>query len=188
MLPLLFNDWKTVTRPLQKRGYNNRVLSAHHDPSPPKKKRKQTVLSDFETGVYQKQELNFALAYSDFIRKIRNTNTGAVTSFLGVARPESASGEKRVKSLVMESYERHANKALRKICDELRAKYRLNRIIIIHALGRFKVGEPVVLVAVAAARRDSAFEALREAVERYKKEPALFKQEIYVDGSSSWIG
>jgi molybdopterin synthase catalytic subunit len=87
----------------------------------------------------------------------------------------------------MESYEIHANKALERICDETMEKFRLNDLKIIHALGKFKAGEPIVIVLVSAPRRDLAFQALREAVERYKKEPALFKKEIYLDGSSSWV-
>jgi len=59
--------------------------------------------------------------------------------------------------------------------------------MIVHALGSFSAGEPVVMVIVASARRNQGFLALRDAVERYKKEPALFKKEVYRDGSSSWI-
>lgn len=138
-------------------------------------------------GVYAKAKLPFGRVYSDFISGL-SPNTGCVTSFLGVARKESAKGSKKIKALVMESYEKHANKMLQKICIETKRKYRLNEILIVHAIGHFLPGEPIVLVLVSAPRRDVAFKALREAVERYKKEPALFKQEIYTDGSSDWIG
>lgn len=139
-----------------------------------------------ETGVYPKSKVDFGRIYSNFLSKI-SPNTGCVTSFLGVARKESADGSREVKALVMESYEKHANRTLRRICEETKRRYRLNGIIIIHSLGKFKPGEPIVLVAVSAPRRDVSFKALREAVERYKKEPALFKQEIYPDGSSLWM-
>ncbi len=139
-----------------------------------------------DTGVYPKRDVDFAKIFSNFIIKLKS-NTGSVTSFLGVARLESADGRKKIRSLVMESYEKHANKVLRRICREVKKKYILNDILIIHALGNFKPGDPVVLVAVSAARRDASFGGLREAVERYKKEPALFKQEIYEDSSRSWI-
>jgi len=76
---------------------------------------------------------------------------------------------------------------LNKICAETKKKYRLTEILIVHALGSFSAGEPVVMVIVASPRRNKGFMALREAVERYKKEPALFKKEIYRDGTSSWI-
>ncbi len=138
------------------------------------------------TGVYPKPKLNFTNVYSDFLSEL-GENTGASTLFLGVARRESADGRKKIKFLVMESYEAHANRALANICSSIKKKYGLNSALIVHALGSFKPGEPVVMVAVASPRRDSSFRALREAVERYKKEPAIFKKEIYADGTTAWI-
>ncbi len=139
------------------------------------------------TGVYPKRLIDFGSIYSEFIANL-GPDTGSATSFLGVARKESADGRKSIRVLVMESYERHANKVLSQICNEVKRKYRLNHITIIHALGSFKPGEPVVFVGVSSPRREQSFKALREAVERYKKEPALFKQEVYADGTSAWIG
>jgi molybdopterin synthase catalytic subunit len=139
-----------------------------------------------ESGVYPKGSLDFGRVYSEFIESLA-FNTGSVTNFLGVARLESFDGKKKIKYLVMESYEEHANRVLTKICKELKKKYELNDIIIAHALGKFRPGDPVVMVCVASPRRVQSFKALEEAVERYKKEPALFKQEIYADGSSAWI-
>ncbi len=138
------------------------------------------------TGVYSKESLDFGEVYAQFIMHLKN-NTGSATSFLGVARLESADGKRKIKNLVMESYEKHATRVLSKICGELKKKHGLTDILIVHALGKFKPGDPVVLVLVASPRRAQSFDALEEAVERYKKEPALFKQEIYLDGTSAWI-
>jgi molybdopterin synthase catalytic subunit len=139
-----------------------------------------------ESGVYSKGSLDFGAIYSKFVDRLPG-NTGSAASFLGVARLESASGKKKIKNLVMEAYEKHANQILLKICKELKKKYSLTDILIVHALGKFGPGDPVVMVLVASPRRVQSFQALNEAVERYKKEPALFKQEIYSDGSSAWI-
>ena len=136
--------------------------------------------------MYPIRSLNFGEIFAQFITNLPK-NTGSVMSFLGVARLESANGKKKIKSLFMESYEKHANQLLAKICKEVKKKYELTDIQIVHALGKFKPGDPVVLVLVASPRRGRSFKALHEAVERYKKEPALFKQEIYFDGTSSWI-
>ena len=138
------------------------------------------------TGVFPKSKIDFADIYSRFIHNL-GKNTGSVTSFLGTARLESADGKKKIKYLFMESYERHANKILNRICNETKKKYGLTGISIVHALGRFRPGEPVVLVLVSAPRRSQAYLALKEAVERYKSEPALFKQEVYLNGASRWI-
>ena len=136
--------------------------------------------------MYPKSKLDFGKIYASFFRNLK-TNTGSVTSFLGVARLESADGKKKIKSLVIESYEKHANQVLNKIAQETKSKYDLTDILIVHGLGSFSPGQPVVMVLVASPRRVEAFSALREAVERYKKEPALFKKEIYAGGASSWI-
>ena len=147
---------------------------------------KEDWIDLLETGVYPRSRVNFGKVYSDFVSNLPQ-NTGCVTSFLGVSRKESADASKTTRALVIESYKTHADKVLRKICNETKLKYALNDIKIVHALGSFKPGEPIVLVAVSSPRRDVAFKALREAVERYKKEPALFKKEIYFDGSGAWI-
>ena len=139
-----------------------------------------------KTGVYPKSKVDFSKIYSAFVSDL-GKNSGSAMSFLGVSRLEGADGKRQVKALVMEAYEEHANRMLQRICDEVRQKYELNRIEIIHALGSFKPGEPVVIVMLSSARRVASFDALREAVERYKKEPALFKQEVYPDGSTHWI-
>jgi molybdopterin synthase catalytic subunit len=138
------------------------------------------------TGVYPKTKLSFPKVFQNFTSRL-GPRTGAVTFFLGVARKESADGKRNVKALVMESYARHANKALQRICAETKREFLLNDIVIVHALGKFLPGETVVLVAVSSARRDNSFKALRKAVERYKKEPAIFKKEVYEDNSSAWI-
>lgn len=144
------------------------------------------VAKSFRTGAYPKNEIDFPEIYKKFVENL-GSNTGSVLSFLGVARLESADGSRKIKSLLIESYEKHANAMLEKICREVREKYSLTNILIIHALGSFSAGEPVVIVLVASPRRKNGFSALANAVERYKKEPALFKKEIYRDGSSSWI-
>ena len=152
-------------------------------PSKGSKTRRSSIL---KTGVYPKKQVDFEKIYSSFVSDL-GKNSGSAMSFLGVSRSESADGSRNVRALVMEAYAEHANKVLRKICDETKRKYGLNRIEIIHALGSFKPGEPVVIVILSSPRRVASFEALREAVERYKKEPALFKQEIYPDGTTNWI-
>ncbi|MDA4111157.1 MAG: molybdenum cofactor biosynthesis protein MoaE [Thaumarchaeota archaeon] len=138
------------------------------------------------SGVFPKRKLNFGKIYSSFLDELSN-NTGSVTSFLGVARLESADGKKKIRSLIIESYEKHADNVLNKIASDTKKKYGLTNILIVHGVGRFSPGEPVVMVLVASSRRSEGFSALREAVERYKKEPALFKKEVYSEGTSAWI-
>jgi molybdopterin synthase catalytic subunit len=60
-----------------------------------------------------------------------------------------------------------------------------------HFVGEFNVGEDLVYVLIAGSHRDDVFPALREAVERYKKEAPIFKKEYVVtkDGAEKayWV-
>lgn len=137
-------------------------------------------------GVYNGDELRISELLLELSRIYGSGSAGAVAIFLGVARRESKTG-KEVKYIEIEAYEENANLEINKICREVAEKHGAAYVGIWHLQGRFNPGEPVVLVAVTARHRASAFNALREAVERYKKEPALFKKEVYTDGSYVWI-
>ncbi|MEM2955466.1 MAG: molybdenum cofactor biosynthesis protein MoaE, partial [Nitrososphaerales archaeon] len=113
-------------------------------------------------------------------------DAGAVMVFIGVVR-EVGKDDKKVRRLEIESYDEHANSAIKKISDEIRNKYELSLAKIYHFKGSFNVGESLVLVIVVGKSRKQAYPALQEAIERYKKEPAMWKKEVYIDGSWAWI-
>jgi molybdopterin synthase catalytic subunit len=138
-----------------------------------------------EPGVYPKREFNLLDVISGFLREV-SPNDGAVASFIGLVKGVSDLG-KDVSEIEVESYVEHATPTIKRICEEVRAKYGVSRVLIYHLMGRFEVGEPLVLVLVSGRSRSGVFPALQEAVERYKREPALFKKEVFVDGASRWV-
>jgi|BEDMetMinimDraft_2_1075160.scaffolds.fasta_scaffold00138_3 Molybdopterin converting factor, large subunit len=138
------------------------------------------------SGVYKKENLDLKELLVKFIEFCSEGSSGSALFFLGIAR-KKGKGNKEVAFVEMESYEEHANKAIRRICEEVKSKYSVSNVFIWHLIGKFKVGEPIVLVAISSEHRDKGFQALIEAVERYKKEPALFKKEVYLDNTSLWI-
>ncbi|NHV96782.1 MAG: molybdenum cofactor biosynthesis protein MoaE [Thaumarchaeota archaeon] len=138
-----------------------------------------------EPGVYPKREFNLPDVISGFLREV-SPNDGAVASFIGLVKGVSDLG-RDVSEIEVESYVEHATPTIRRICEEVRAKYGVSRVLIYHLMGRFEVGEPLVLVLVSGRSRSGVFPALQEAVERYKREPALFKKEVFVDGESRWV-
>ena len=127
-------------------------------------------------GVHQKG--TFSLL--DMINNVKNeTNfnkAGAITLFIGVVRGQAEKAEK-VQKLELEAYEEKANQVLMNICDELRRKPGVIDVQIHHLLGEFSVGEDLVYVLVAGSHRENIFPVLEEAVERYKSEAPIFKQE-----------
>ncbi|MDW8045161.1 MAG: molybdenum cofactor biosynthesis protein MoaE [Nitrososphaerota archaeon] len=139
-----------------------------------------------ESGVYNKEEVNIPLIMTKLISENLPEDVGAVMVFIGVAKAVGKN-DKRVSRLEIESYEEHANVVIRKICEEVRDKYNVSFVKIYHLIGSFNVGEPLVYVIVASRSRKEAMQALKEAIERYKREATLWKKEIYVDGTFSWV-
>lgn len=135
--------------------------------------------------MYSKDEFNLLETIGEFLRS-GSPSDGAVALFIGLVKNVSELG-KEVSGVEVESYVEHATPTIRKICEEVRAKYQVSRVLIYHLMGRFGVGEPLVLVLVSGRSRGGVFPALQEAVERYKREPALFKKEVFVDGTSRWV-
>jgi molybdopterin synthase catalytic subunit len=138
-----------------------------------------------ESGIYDKGEIEIATVISELLSNLPK-NSGAIMIFIGVVR-EIGKDDKKVDKIEIESYDEHANLAIKKIIDEIREKYGLSLARIYHFKGSFNIGEPLVLVIVIGKSRKQAFPALQEAIERYKKEPAIWKKEIYIDGSWSWM-
>jgi len=136
-------------------------------------------------GVYPKDAFNIFGAINEFLGGLSPAD-GAVATFIGAAK-SSSELSKEVSAVEVESYVEHATPTIQKICEEVRVKYQASNVLIYHFTGSFKAGEPLVLVLVSGNSRRNVFPALQEAVERYKREPALFKKEVFADGSSRWV-
>jgi len=129
-----------------------------------------------EAGVHKKGTFSLADMINDAKSIPDSQKTGAIVLFIGVARGETANGEK-VQKLELEAYEEKANEILTKICTDLKKKPGITDVQIHHLLGEFSVGEDMVYVLVAGSHRERVFPVLREAVERYKEEAPIFKKE-----------
>jgi len=109
---------------------------------------------------------------------------GAVVTFLGTTR--SPNKGKVVDHLVYEAYPGMAEKVLAQIVDEMRARWPLGRVAIVHRLGRVNPGEASILIVVASPHRPEAFEAARYAIDRVKLILPVWKKEVLEDGSF-WV-
>lgn len=110
--------------------------------------------------------------------------SGAVVIFDGVARDNTKG--RRTLYLEYEGYTEMAQKTLRQICVEVREKWDINRVGIIHRLGRIDISESSVVIVVASAHRRVAFEACRYAIDRLKKIVPIWKKEYFEDGAV-WV-
>jgi molybdopterin synthase catalytic subunit len=59
----------------------------------------------------------------------------------------------------------------------------VRQVAVVHRLGRLEIGETSVLIVVAAAHRDPAFEACRWIIDTLKKTVPIWKKEYFEDGA-----
>ncbi|MHA1241140.1 MAG: molybdenum cofactor biosynthesis protein MoaE, partial [Promethearchaeota archaeon] len=76
---------------------------------------------------------------------------------------------------------------INKICMEIKEIPGIVDIIIVHFKGVFDIKDELVHVIIASSHREEGFKALRLAVENYKKEIAVWKKEVFLDGNSEWV-
>ena len=109
---------------------------------------------------------------------------GAVVTFQGTARNHTRGRPTRC--LDYECYESMGLNVMARIGREIAAGYRVERVAMVHRLGRVLIGETSVVVIVTAPHRRAAFEAALEAIDRLKKVVPIWKKEHFIDGEV-WV-
>ncbi|MGD0327362.1 MAG: molybdenum cofactor biosynthesis protein MoaE [Halobacteriota archaeon] len=105
---------------------------------------------------------------------------GAILTFTGVVRGEAL-------ALEFDIYEGEAQQRISSIARDLTAIKGIVDVKIYHKSGRVNRGEDIVYIVVAAAHRQEGFKALRDAIERIKKEVPIWKKELTERGDK-WVG
>jgi molybdopterin converting factor subunit 1 len=109
---------------------------------------------------------------------------GAVVVFEGIVRNHSQG--RRTLYLEYEGYEPMAIRKMEEIGGEVREKFPIDRLGMIHRLGRLEIGETSVAILVASAHRRAAFEACRYAIDRLKQIVPIWKKEVGPAGEE-WV-
>jgi molybdopterin converting factor subunit 1 len=109
---------------------------------------------------------------------------GAVVTFEGVVRNNTKG--RLTHYLDYDCYEPMAIKLMARIGREIAASYAIDRIALVHRLGRILIGETSVAVIVMAAHRKAAFEAALEGIDRLKRVVPIWKKEHFSDGEV-WV-
>jgi molybdopterin synthase catalytic subunit len=116
---------------------------------------------------------------------VAHSSAGAIVTFVGTVR-DQARGQ-GVAHLEYEAYAPAAERILAQIGDEIRERWGVAQVAIVHRVGDLAVGDASVVISVASPHRDAAFEACRYAIERIKEIAPIWKKEHYADGAV-WIG
>lgn len=117
-------------------------------------------------------------------RELSHTKSGGICVFVGTVREFTNNEE--VVSLEFETYKAMALKEMRKIADQAMEKWRLNQVVIRHAVGAKEVEEPVVVIGASSAHRDACFTACRFMIDTLKETVPIWKKEIFKN-KTVWV-
>jgi molybdopterin synthase catalytic subunit len=117
------------------------------------------------------------------VNKVKTNSSGCVVTYVGLIREYSQG--KPVLSVEYEDIHGTAESRLQEIAKEIRQKWQVNNVAICHRIGKLKVGDINLVVAVAAAHRKEGFAACQYAIDQFKEKSPTQKKETYRDGSIS---
>lgn len=117
--------------------------------------------------------------------QVVHPGAGAIATFIGTVRDHAR--DRAVTHLEYEAFAPAAELHMAQIGDEIRERWGIDHVAIVHRVGSLAVGEASVVISVASPHRDAAFEACRYAIERIKEIVPIWKKEHYMDGAT-WLG
>lgn len=115
---------------------------------------------------------------------VDNPRIGGVVSFIGLMR-DINDGES-VEHLYLEHYPGMTEKALQKIAEEAVERWQLEGCRVVHRVGEMAPCEPIVVVAVAAQHRKSAFLGCEFVIDYLKTRAPFWKKEKTQNGER-WV-
>lgn len=118
--------------------------------------------------------------------RVSAPGAGAVVLFVGTVRRMNRGRE--VAELAYEAYAEMAAEEMARVASEARERFGLERVEVVHRVGRLAPGDMAVAVGASAEHRDAAFESTRWTMQELKRRAPIWKRETYGDGSSDWLG
>ena len=116
------------------------------------------------------------------IDRANTIHSGCLATYVGLIRDNSHG--KKVVSVEYRDRDGKAIEGLRKIVDEAKQKWQVENIAFTHRIGKLKVGDINLVVAVAAGHRGEGFAACQYIIDRFKESLPTHKIETYTDGST----
>ncbi len=110
--------------------------------------------------------------------------SGAIFTFEGIVRGEEP-GKEIDKLILTTPDNENTQKEMEEIAEDVKLKYGVNEISLIHYIGEFYTGDSLFLVAVLGSHRDESYDALKEVIERVKFDIDFKKEEYSNEGTKT---
>jgi molybdopterin synthase catalytic subunit len=128
------------------------------------------------------------LRVSDALAFVTSEEAGAIDVFLGTTRSEEHRQTKLpLLALDYEAYAEMALPQLHTLAAAARSQWPVLKLAILHRTGRVPLSEPSVLIAVSTPHRAEAFAACQFLITALKADVAIWKKEVWADGSGTWV-
>lgn len=131
----------------------------------------QVQTEDFDVSAINRQLLN------------GRTDTGAITSFIGLVRDLPNS---QLQQMTLEHYPGMTEKSLQGIAEKASQRWDVQNCAIIHRVGSLKPADQIVLVSVLSAHRKDAFAACEFMMDYLKTDAPFWKKEVDEQGEK-WV-
>jgi molybdopterin synthase catalytic subunit len=119
------------------------------------------------------------------VASLKQPADGAVVVFDGIVR-DNTRGRKTL-YLDYEAYEEMALAEMLKLASEAGERFAIDRVGVVHRLGRLEIGESSIVIVVTSAHRGAAFDACRWLIDTLKRTVPVWKKEHFADGAV-WTG
>jgi molybdopterin synthase catalytic subunit len=124
---------------------------------------------------------NKPIAPEQVIARAKTNGSGCVVTYVGVIR--DTSHDKSVVSVEYQDRDGKALEKLRTLVAEVKQKWQLENVAFTHRIGKLKVGDINLVIAVAAGHRGEGFSACQYIIDHFKQSMPTHKIETYADGS-----
>jgi molybdopterin synthase catalytic subunit len=119
-------------------------------------------------------------------QSVDQPNNGAIVVFSGMVRDNTKG--RAVDYLDYYAYDSMALAVFAEIKLQASQLFpQISSVAIAHRLGKLKVGEISVLIAVGSPHRGAAFSACEYIIDKLKQDAPIWKKEYWLDGGSSWV-
>jgi molybdopterin synthase catalytic subunit len=153
---------------------SRRILELREDPLP------ASILEDLTNALVTDED-------GGVVGFIGRTRVTPGTPAPGQEAEAARHAGRRVETLSYEAHESMALKVLATIADEVRDRFGVERLGIVHRTGDVPLGEASIAILAVAPHRDAAFAAARYEIDETKARAPIWKAERFRDGQV-WIG
>jgi molybdopterin synthase catalytic subunit len=109
------------------------------------------------------------------VSSVASKSAGGTVTFVGTVR--DSTGGVKITRMELESAMDLARKDLLRISELALSRFEIEKVSVTHRIGKLKVGDMIVVIAVSAAHRKDAFVACEFIIDELKKTTPIWKKE-----------